>query len=158
MLQLILDSTNIVSSDLSIIMETQGWDPVWEQIFSTREWGKYPPEHVVRFVAGNFYRVPDRKEMCLLEVGCGPGANIWFMAREGFTVSRIDGSATSIKQGDGRLVRCRFFYPPLARLPVRRCRRECQSLSQSLGRCKMCAGRNTSCTQAGCAVPVVILY
>ena len=134
------------------------WDPGWEQIFSSREWGKYPPEHVIRFIARSFYGVPDRKEVRLLEPGCGPGANIWFMAREGFTVSGIDGSATSIKQADERLVRWRFFDPPMAGLQVRRCRRECQSLSQSLGRCKMCAGRNTSCTQAGCAVPVVILY
>src|ERR1019366_523612 len=146
MLQLILDSTNIVSSDLSIIMETQGWDPVWEQIFSTREWGKYPPEHVVRFVAGNFYRVPDRKEMCLLEVGCGPGANVWFMAREGFTVSRIDGSATAIKQARERHQRSRISRPErrqlfdhtMARLQLRWCRGKCQPLLQSLGRCKTC--------------------
>jgi hypothetical protein len=50
---------------------TPGWDPVWEQIFSSREWGKYPPEHVVRFVDRNSYRVPDRKQVRLLEVGCG---------------------------------------------------------------------------------------
>jgi SAM-dependent methyltransferase len=82
-----------------------GWDPVWEEIFRSREWGKYPPEHVIRFVAGKFYRVPDRKKVHLLEVGCGPGANVWFMAREGFTVSGIDGSSTAIKQADERLAR-----------------------------------------------------
>jgi SAM-dependent methyltransferase len=80
-----------------------GWDPVWEQIFSTREWGKYPPEHVVRFVATHFYCVPDRKAVRLLEIGCGPGANVWFMAREGFGVSGIDGSPTAIKQASERL-------------------------------------------------------
>lgn len=84
---------------------TPGWDPVWEQIFSSREWGKYPPEHVVRFVARNFYRVQDRKQVRLLEIGCGPGANVWFMAREGFTVSGIDGSSTAIKQATDRLSR-----------------------------------------------------
>lgn len=82
-----------------------GWDPVWEEIFGSREWGKYPPEHVIRFVARNFYRVPDRKNVRLLEVGCGPGANVWFMAREGFTVSGIDGSSTAIKQAIKRLSR-----------------------------------------------------
>jgi hypothetical protein len=55
---------------------TPAWDPLWEQIFNTREWGKYPPEHAVRFVARNFYRVPYRKQVRLLEVGCGPGANL----------------------------------------------------------------------------------
>jgi SAM-dependent methyltransferase len=81
------------------------WDPVWEEIFANQEWGKYPPEHVIRFVAGNFYRVPYRNEVRLLEIGCGPGANIWFMAREGFTVSGIDGSPTAIKQANQRLLR-----------------------------------------------------
>ena len=84
---------------------TAGWDPMWEQIFSTREWGKYPPEHVVRFVASNFYRIPDRKQVRLLEIGCGPGANVWFMAREGFSVSGIDGSPTAIQQASERLSR-----------------------------------------------------
>ena len=82
-----------------------GWDPVWEQIFSSREWGKYPPEHVVRFVACNFYRVAVRSRVQLLEVGCGPGANVWFMAREGFAVFGIDGSPTAIKQARERLSR-----------------------------------------------------
>jgi SAM-dependent methyltransferase len=80
-----------------------GWDPVWEEIFSSKEWGKYPPEHVVRFVAENFYRVSERKEIRLLEIGCGPGTNVWFMAREGFNVSGIDGSVTAIQQASERL-------------------------------------------------------
>jgi len=80
-----------------------GPDPVWEQIFSTREWGKYPPEHVVRFVARTFYRVPDRSHVRLLEIGCGPGANVWFMAREGFSVCGIDGSPTAIRKAGERL-------------------------------------------------------
>jgi tRNA G46 methylase TrmB len=58
-----------------------------------QEWGKYPPEHVIRFVARNFYRVPDRKYVHLLEVGCGPGANVWFMAREGFAVDECKASS-----------------------------------------------------------------
>jgi SAM-dependent methyltransferase len=86
-------------------MEPQNLDPIWELIFSTREWGKYPPEHVVRFVASNFYRVPNRKQVCILEIGCGPGANVWFLAREGFAVSGIDGSPTAIQQASERLSR-----------------------------------------------------
>jgi SAM-dependent methyltransferase len=80
-----------------------GPDPVWEQIFSSREWGKYPPEHVVRFVARTFYRSPNRGDIRLLEIGCGPGANVWFMAREGFMVSGIDCSPTAIRKAGERL-------------------------------------------------------
>ena len=83
--------------------DSSTWSAVWEQIFASRPWGKYPPEHVVRFVARNFYRVPDRANTRLLEIGCGPGANIWFMAREGFSVSGIDGSKTAIKLAGERL-------------------------------------------------------
>jgi SAM-dependent methyltransferase len=78
-------------------------NPAWEMIFREKEWGKYPPEHVIRFVARNFYRAPSRNSIRLLEIGCGPGANVWFMAREGFSVSGIDGSSTAIQKAGERL-------------------------------------------------------
>jgi ubiquinone/menaquinone biosynthesis C-methylase UbiE len=79
------------------------WDPVWETVFSNQEWGKYPSEDLIRFVARNFYKAPNRKEVKILEVGCGPGANLWYMAREGFTVYGIDGSKTAIQRANDRL-------------------------------------------------------
>lgn len=82
---------------------SNGWDPVWEDIFRQKEWGKYPPEYIVRFVARNFYRSPDRKQLRLLDLGCGPGACTWFMAREGFDVSGIDGSETAVGNARSRL-------------------------------------------------------
>lgn len=78
------------------------FDPKWEEIFQLQEWGKYPPECVIRFVARNWYRA-DRKAIRLLDVGCGPGACTWYMAREGFTVSGIDGSPTAIRRAEERL-------------------------------------------------------
>jgi ubiquinone/menaquinone biosynthesis C-methylase UbiE len=79
------------------------WDPIWETTFRSRGWGKYPPEHLVRFVAREFANVEDRSGVRLLEIGCGPGANVWFMSREGFSVSGIDGSPTAIRQAHDRL-------------------------------------------------------
>lgn len=79
------------------------WDPVWEDIFSQQEWGKYPSEDLIRFVARNFYKVPVRKDIKILEVGCGPGANLWYIAREGFTVYGIDGSGTAVTRAKKRL-------------------------------------------------------
>lgn len=79
------------------------WDPVWEDIFSSRPWGKYPPEELVRFIARNFYKVPDRSEVRILDLGCGPGACSWYVAREGFSVFGIDGSLTAIRQAQERL-------------------------------------------------------
>ena len=79
------------------------WDPVWEEIFRSSDWGKYPPEELVRFVARNFYKVPDRRTVRMLELGCGTGANIWYMAREGFDVSGVDGSASAIGKAQQRM-------------------------------------------------------
>jgi SAM-dependent methyltransferase len=88
---------------MPIHSEGSTWDPVWDQIFRSKEWGKYPPEHVVRFVARSFYRELDRSQVRILEIGCGPGANVWFMAREGFAVAGIDGSETAIQKARERL-------------------------------------------------------
>lgn len=79
------------------------WDPVWEDIFASREWGKYPSEDLIRFVARNFYQAADRSSVRLLEVGCGPGANLWYLAREGFSFAGIDGSRTAIDKAASRL-------------------------------------------------------
>lgn len=68
------------------------WDPVWEQIFTSQAWGRYPGEDVIRFIARNFYAAPDRASVRFLEVGFGTGTNLWFLAREGFTASGIEGS------------------------------------------------------------------
>lgn len=79
------------------------WDPVWEEVFKKQDWGKYPSEEIIRFVARNFYTVNKRSETRILEVGCGPGANLWYLAREGFATYGIDGSTTAIKKASDRL-------------------------------------------------------
>ena len=79
------------------------WDPTWEELFRNRGWGKYPSEELIRFVAQNYYQVPDRSRVKILELGCGPGANLWYLAREGFVVYGVDGSSTAIKKCKKRL-------------------------------------------------------
>ncbi len=79
------------------------WDPTWEAIFASRAWGKYPPEPVIREIMRKFSRVPDRKAVRVLDLGSGPGANTWFLAREGFSVAAIDGSPSGIAQNRARL-------------------------------------------------------
>jgi SAM-dependent methyltransferase len=80
------------------------WHPVWERIFSSREsWNKYPPEELVRFVAGHYYSEPARRNVRILEIGCGPGGGpSWYIAREGFSFSGIDGSTTAIEKAKAR--------------------------------------------------------
>ncbi|PWW37448.1 MULTISPECIES: class I SAM-dependent methyltransferase [Paenibacillus] len=79
------------------------WDQAWEEVFKSQEWGKYPSEDLIRFVARNFYRFEDRKEIKVLEVGCGTGSNLWYVSREGFSVYGIDGSKTAIEKAKKRL-------------------------------------------------------
>jgi SAM-dependent methyltransferase len=79
------------------------WDPTWEALFSSRPWGRYPAESIVREVMKHFGKVLDRSRVRALDMGCGPGANTWFLAREGFQVSGIDGSAAAIGLARTRL-------------------------------------------------------
>ncbi|WP_270982794.1 class I SAM-dependent methyltransferase [Campylobacter upsaliensis] len=76
---------------------------LWEEIFSKKEWGKYPSESVIRFIARNFYNVKDRNTIKILELGLGTGANLWFCAREGFKVSGIEWSKTGVERFRARL-------------------------------------------------------
>lgn len=78
------------------------WDPIWEDIFRNNEWGKYPTESLIQFIARNFYN-KKRDEVKLLEVGCGTGPNVWYISREGFDATGIDGSKTAIQKGSSRL-------------------------------------------------------
>jgi len=74
------------------------FDATWEEIFSARTWGRYPAEDLVRFVARRFFGARDRAAVRILDLGCGGGANAWFLAREGFTVTAVDGSAAAVDQ------------------------------------------------------------
>lgn len=74
----------------------------WDEKFKTRRWGRYPPEDLVRF-AGRTYADADKSQISVLEIGCGPGANLWFLHREGFKVAGIDGSQAAIEQAGKRL-------------------------------------------------------
>ncbi|MCI9281826.1 MAG: class I SAM-dependent methyltransferase [Lachnospiraceae bacterium] len=80
----------------------KSFDENWEKIHATREWGQYPAEHVIRFVARNFYD-KDRKKVKILDFGCGGGAHTWFLAREGFDTYAFDGSASAIKRVEEKM-------------------------------------------------------
>ena len=79
------------------------WDSNWDKVFQENEWGKYPSENLIRFIARNYYKVSDRKDVKILEVGSGTGANLWYLAKEGFDVTGIDGSKTGVERTMKRL-------------------------------------------------------
>ncbi len=71
-------------------------DPKWEEAHATEELGRYPPEHLIRWVHRYFPRGEGRSTTRLLDLGCGQGAGTWFLAREGFMVDAIDVSASAV--------------------------------------------------------------
>jgi SAM-dependent methyltransferase len=98
------DSAETKNIDFSKIRrKAMSWDPLWEEIFRSRDWGRYPPEELIRFVARNFFLISARRSIKILELGCGPGANVWFLSREGFDTYAIDGSSTAIVKANERL-------------------------------------------------------
>lgn len=72
-------------------------------MFGARAWGQYPSEELVAFVSRTYGPLPGRDQIQLLDLGCGPGANVWFLAREGYRVSGIDGSKVAIERAEKRL-------------------------------------------------------
>ena len=60
---------------------------------------KYPNEEFCRFMGRNFFQEPvsGRRNINILEVGCGSGANLWLLVKGGFETYGIDLSSESIK-------------------------------------------------------------
>lgn len=79
------------------------WDTIWDEVFKSQEWGKYPSESLIQFVARNFYK-SERGDIRILEVGCGTGANLWYISREGFQAYGVDGSDVAIKKANDRMI------------------------------------------------------
>ena len=87
------------------LMSNQNYIPdVWEkEIYGQgKHLNRYPFDSVVSFVYRNYPRDKERSEIKILEIGCGSGNNLWFAAREGFSVTGIDGSETVINYAKER--------------------------------------------------------
>lgn len=70
---------------------------MWNMVYQNQDWGRYPAESLIRFTAKNFYQ-KDREKINILEVGCGPGPNVRYFAREGFNAYGIDISSIAINK------------------------------------------------------------
>ena len=86
-----------------MLKDNASWDPTWEEIFRQHDWSRYPPEELIRFIAKHYSSVSERSQIKILEIGCGTGANLWYLAREGFDAYGIDGSKTAIAKCEFRL-------------------------------------------------------
>lgn len=61
----------------------------------------YPNEELLRFMGRNFFNVPldERKNIKILEVGCGSCSNLWMVAKENFNAYGMDLSEKSLELG-----------------------------------------------------------
>ena len=69
---------------------------IWERKNGAGHRQLYPWDMVVSFVFRHAPRDRARADVHILEVGCGTASNLWFAAREGFSVAGIDASAAAI--------------------------------------------------------------
>jgi SAM-dependent methyltransferase len=89
-----MDSSNLIEQNIAY----------WNELFALGpRWSRYPAEELTGFIARTFPDAEQRRGLRALEVGCGPGPNLWYLAREGFTVAGIDGSANAIDSARERL-------------------------------------------------------
>jgi len=79
------------------------WNSGWDNIFKEYSWGRYPSEELVRFIGRKYPDRTNREQQRVLEIGCGTGANLWFLAKEGFQTFGLDGSRIAIEQARLRL-------------------------------------------------------
>ena len=79
------------------------FDKKWEEFSTANNGNNYPETPLVRFIARNFYNLKDRKNIRILDMGCGSGASVCFLAAEGFSVYGIDGSKSAINISKKRL-------------------------------------------------------
>jgi len=68
----------------------------WDQNYLGGRSNRYPFEHVVGFVMANF-SLRERSQIKILDLGCGGGNHVKFLADEGFDYYGADGSDASIQ-------------------------------------------------------------
>ena len=76
---------------------------LWDQIFSDQNPTLYPYNSVVSFVFRNYPKHKEKKEIRVLDVGCGGANNLFFIAEMGFKAYGIDGSKNVIQIAKKRL-------------------------------------------------------
>jgi cyclopropane fatty-acyl-phospholipid synthase-like methyltransferase len=66
---------------------------------------RYPNEELCRFIGRHFHHMDleKKKNLRVLETGCGSGANLWMLAKEGFDTYGLDLSNESLKLAEKML-------------------------------------------------------
>lgn len=76
---------------------------IWEFNYRDGRYNEYPYELIISAIAKYYYKYENRKEIKILDLGCGGGNNTIFLAEQGFCTYGIDGSPMAIKITKKRL-------------------------------------------------------
>lgn len=76
------------------------FDKIWNDIFKNNQWGRYPAEDLIRFSSKYLNIKKNKRKINIIELGCGPGGNLWYFAKNGFSINGIDGSKIAIKNAN----------------------------------------------------------
>lgn len=70
----------------------------WERVHSGQAWGRWPNTRLVEAFMREYGSASrdERADIQVLELGCGAGAQLRFLAAEGFDVFGVDGSPSAI--------------------------------------------------------------
>lgn len=90
---------------MSLSSDSQLWNELHKDRMPDDTW---PTDDMIRQIARHFFKVPDRRALRALDLGCGSGPMTWFLAKSGFTVSAIDGAASAVENCRRRMERERL--------------------------------------------------
>jgi SAM-dependent methyltransferase len=74
---------------------------LWDGVFRSGHWARWPAEEVVRSVSRLAAAIG--RPLDVLEVGCGPGAQLWYLEHEGHHAVGLDISAIGLTHARSRL-------------------------------------------------------
>lgn len=74
----------------------------WDQLYTSQGFNhknNYPQDEIVRFIARTFFKIPfeQRKQIKILDLGCGWGNNLKFLKEQGFDAYGIDFSPAALE-------------------------------------------------------------
>jgi SAM-dependent methyltransferase len=84
--------------------DTKYDNSIWDEVYNRGYIANYPNDHVIKFVFNNFARFENnKKNIKILDIGCGGGNNTWMMAKEGYDVYGFDGSEKALALAQKKL-------------------------------------------------------
>ena len=82
--------------------KSKNFDLIWEKKYSEGHVQLYPWDLVVSFIFNYLPNNPVRSKIKILELGFGTGSNLWFAAREGFSVHGVEASSSAVSFAKNR--------------------------------------------------------